>query len=301
MNEISESDLIKSTANFSFELYGDSVIDARTLSRILDNSVSIMEALVRTEPETFARLNITKFESRSFDVYFTAIVEQAKTLFPDPKTAASVMITAFLSVFGIAKHLKGKRPQKIVSKKEHSEITNSDGFVYIADNRAVQEYFKNAHIEDCIIQITQSVDKSREDGFKIVSHSANEEITFSKDDMKNTTPVVPSILNEANSVLASAFIGELIIRKPDLMGDSKWGFVFDKHIEAAIEDKEWIERVHEERIAFKCGMRLPVKMRIEISLDKNGEPISGSEKYTIEEVTGDAKEPEKAPDQISFK
>jgi len=36
----------------------------------------------------------------------------------------------------------------------------------------------------------------------------------------------------------------LLLRKPDLMGNSKWGFYFNKNIDATITDQEWLDKVH---------------------------------------------------------
>jgi hypothetical protein len=84
----------------------------------------------------------------------------------------------------------------------------------------------------------------------------------------------------------------LLLKKPDLLGNSKWGFVFDKNIDVEIKDKAWIEKVHRGEVKqLYAGVKIPVKLLVEVELDQYKDP-KGSPKYTILEVTGNPIEPQ---------
>lgn len=72
--------------------------------------------------------------------------------------------------------------------------------------------------------------------------------------------------------------GVLTVRKPDLLGNSKWQFKFlGKTINADIEDENFLKKVKEKEISFPLVSKLNAKMRVRL---KNGDPIS----YTVIEV-----------------
>lgn len=62
---------------------------------------------------------------------------------------------------------------------------------------------------------------------------------------------------------------------------------------ATIEDEQWLLAVHEKRIPFASGDKLPVRLRIETEKDEQGNPIEGSSRYYVEKVTGDVIRPVK--------
>ena len=83
----------------------------------------------------------------------------------------------------------------------------------------------------------------------------------------------------------------LLLRKPDLLGNCPWQFVWDKNISAKIEDKEFLDRFHKREIkALYEGVRIPCILRIEYDLDDRLEPL-GQTRYFITQVIGSIIEP----------
>lgn len=281
---------IKSEAQFTFELEGESYLDATTLSRILDNTVQVVNEVVQGDKDTFVNLKITKFSTGSFDIDFQAIAEQIENIITDPKTVAAGIVSAVVGAFEIVKHLKGEKPKKIIAKGDNTQITNTDGDTLTVDNSIANKFFDNAEIENAVVNIVTVVrDDTERPGFKIKSKTNvnnDKVIEYKRSDFEVISPVVEKMIDEEQEVLVNEVDAVLVIRKPDLVGDSKWGFIYNTYIDAAIEDKDWIENVREKNIKFGKNMRLPVKLRIETKLTKDG-ALTNDTTYTITKVTGD--------------
>ena len=94
---------------------------------------------------------------------------------------------------------------------------------------------------------------------------------------------------------------ELALKKPDLLGDSKWSFILDKIIEVEMEDKEFLDKVHSGIIRnLYAGVKIPVKLRIEKELDEEGFLIKDTDKYFVEKVNGDIIEPQDRQTKLDF-
>ncbi|HCU07640.1 MAG TPA: hypothetical protein DF480_01485 [Clostridiales bacterium] len=293
-NDIVKADFIKSEAQFSFELEGKSEIDAQALSQILSSTVDIVEEIIRNEPDTYVNLKVTKFRNDSFDIDFQAVAEQAVTLMSSPDAIAAYLVGAVCGVFKIAKHLNGSRPQKIENSGDDAQITNVAGNTLITSRKTADKYFSGAKIENSIINIVNVVKQDEErQGFQIKDNVKNEVVEYTKENIHAVAPVVEGMIIDEAEVFENTIQTFLIIRKPDLYGDSKWGFIFDKNIDATIEDKAWLERIHAEKVRFGPGMRIQVELKTEVSLDKSGNVIKGSERYRVLKVIGDIIEAEK--------
>lgn len=279
---------IKSEAQFTFELKGESYIEASTLSKILDDTVEVVNQIVQGEPDTFVNLKITKFSTGSFDIYFQAIAEQLKNIVNDPETVAAGIVASVSGAFGLVKHLKGKKPKEIKGKGKKAKIVNEEGDVFVVDKSISEKYFENAKIENSIINIVNTVkEDTKRPGFKVKSNSDENEniVEYTRQDFEKVNPVVEKMIEEKQKTLINEVDATLIIRKPDLIGDSKWGFIYNTYIDASIEDKKWLEKIRKENVKFGKNMMLPVRMRIETKLSKDG-CITNDTVYTIIKVTG---------------
>ena len=298
-------DLVKSEAQFTFELEGKSEIDVKTLTQILSSTVGIIEELVQREPDAYVNLKITKFSTGSFDVDFHAVAEQVVSMLTDPKALASYLVGGVLGSFKIAKHIKGEKPKEIIEKEENSEIINADGESIVVSKKTADSYFCNNKIEGEVIHIVNIISQETDrPGFRITGPGESqviETVEYQKDDFSSIKPVVNEMIKESDGkVFSNTVPVTLIIRKPDLTGDSKWGFILDKNIDATIADKNWLEKIRKCRFRFGPDMRLPVILKMEVDLDNCGQPIKGSERYTVMQVTGDVIESESDDNQTKM-
>jgi hypothetical protein len=298
MNENPNAVMIKSTANFSFELEGESEINAETLARILDNTSKLLSGVAHTEPDAYVKLVVKRIGTGSFDIFFSSVVEQAQSLLTNSENLSAALVAAAIEVFGLVKHLKGKRPAKIEQHGAKSKIVNGNDESMSVGNNTFNLFFSNSKFENCVLNIAETVAKeNRTGGFSVKSDS--DEVVYSKHDLREVGPVVDGMTKEKTNVKSFFTTGEFGIRKPDLIGDSKWGFVADKYIDASFEDKQWLEKMRNEKLSFRAGARLPARLRMDVETDELGDPIPGSEKYTVVEVLGDIIDPAE-PEQFEM-
>ena len=129
---------------------------------------------------------------------------------------------------------------------------------------------------DCIVAVLS----------KIADSSINENdfckfkvktVEMDKEDLMRTrNPIDVESLN--GDITEEEATGVLTVRKPDLLGNSKWQFKFlGKTISADIEDENFLKKVKEKEISFPLVSKLNAKMLVRL---KNGDPIS----YTVIEV-----------------
>lgn len=92
----------------------------------------------------------------------------------------------------------------------------------------------------------------------------------------------------------------LLLKKPDLLGNSQWEFVFNKVISVKVLDKDFLEKVHKGKIkSLYAGVKLPCSLQIEYDLDEYFNIIPNSDRYTILNVLGDPIEPP-SEENLSF-
>ena len=77
----------------------------------------------------------------------------------------------------------------------------------------------------------------------------------------------------------------LIVKKPDYLGVSKWDFRHGRHIiQANIHDEEWLKNFHNREFDIRPGDALKCKVTIEYSYGYDSELLK--ETYTVTSVTG---------------
>lgn len=80
----------------------------------------------------------------------------------------------------------------------------------------------------------------------------------------------------------NTFTAMLIIKKPDIVGSSKWEMVYNKSIDVEIKDRKFIEKIKNREIPILSGDRLECKFKSVITYNDDYEVIES--KYYILEV-----------------
>lgn len=79
--------------------------------------------------------------------------------------------------------------------------------------------------------------------------------------------------------------GQFIIKKPDLVGESRWRIIFDRNIDVTITDREWLDKLHKREISITPGDMLDADLKIETYLDEEDMSVIDT-KYYITKVYG---------------
>jgi len=283
----------ESTDSFTLSFGGNNEIDAMLLASTMNDLVNILQQITyEIEPESFIKLTVTSFRPGSFNIDIKAIVNYFKNLLnKDNLEMASKILGILLACFQIKKHLKGDKPKSVEYKEDKSVITNSAGEQLIEDKRCAEIYFKNNKIDKNITNIFNvMVHCGDRDNLTIIHNNKNNVIAIHKDEFQDMATEIVKPEDNIEKTLTNTIETNLLLKKPDLLGNSKWGFIFDKSIEATIKDEQWLHKVHTGKIKLYAGVKIPVKLLIECDYDEFMNPIST--RYTVLEVTGDIIEPD---------
>lgn len=275
---------------FVFE--GENHVDLNLLIKTLSGISNSYRSIIQTiNEEAIIDLKVEAFNKGSFEIVLDFLVHSFPNVWQFFQ-GAPLTIKTFLEILKIKKELKGQKPLLVEKEDNKTKITNYFGETNYHDSNVVNVYFGNPEIDknisDGIFSVLKDSDK------KAVSIINNgEKIDFQKSEYEElaTHVVDENLLMEQTQIVESTVRTELLLRKPDLIGESKWGFKYENQfIEASIYDSEFLEKVKDGTIkTLYHGVRIPVEMKITFTLDKSLTPIS--KKYVILSVTGEPIEP----------
>jgi len=291
----------ESKCNFILKYGGKDEIDAETLSLSLNGVVKTIKSITSNEyPDTHTKLKIINLGRGSFEITLSTVIYYAQAVLPIANMAVNVISTYF-SYIQIKRHLHGQQPKNIIYENNNAKIINQDNGTIIENVYITKNYFANSTFDNLISDTFNPLltDEDRT-GFKII-HDNKTKIDISKDEFINmSTSIVEKEKNYQKKGNTIENI-ELALKKPDLLGDSKWSFILDKIIEVEMEDKEFLEQVHSGIIRnLYAGVKIPVKLRIEQEFNEEGLLIKDTEKYFVEKVNGDIIEPQDRQTKLDF-
>ena len=296
-----ETKLIQDTDSFTITLGGNNEIDSEYLGFILQNIAKIIKlSMNEIDNNAFCKLNFKTTRSGSIEIDFSTIVEVTKNLFNYTVSAvgtAYIATEAFKKMIEIKDFLKGKKPKKIIETKSKITITNHDnGILKIDKSKSRADiYFKDPIFENCIINIFNSLEHEQRENFTFKRKNKSDELKIPKEHYSNMRAVLieKNDLEKTTSDLKKVEI-DLTIKKPDLLGNSKWEVIFDKKIDVKISDEQFLTKVRSGKIKLYAGCKIKVKMNINSRFDENLDVIDVD--YDVIEVVGDIIEPIKTPD-----
>lgn len=78
--------------------------------------------------------------------------------------------------------------------------------------------------------------------------------------------------------------GSFIIKKPDLVGTSKWTIIFDRAIEVKIQDEDWLKKIENHEVLFGSGDKIKGTLITESFIDERYSVIET--KYYLDNISG---------------
>lgn len=266
----------KETLTLRFK--GENDIDIETLSKSLDCVVAVLGKIADSSltENDFCKFKVKNIEKGSFMITIEQIVDMATVLFP----LMPPILESFNSIVELKKNLGGQMPAEVIHEGNNTIVKSCVGNVTYIDNRTYNLYTRDSSIEKCLSELSKTISEDGErTGFSIAvtDDKTVKTVEMDKEDLMRTrNPIDVESLN--GDITEQEATGVLTVRKPDLLGNSKWQFKFlGKTINADIEDENFLKKVKEKEISLPLVSKLNAKMRVRL---KNGDPIS----YTVIEV-----------------
>ncbi len=282
----------ESQDSFKIKFYGADNIDASTLAVSLNSVVDSLKVISsEADPQAYAKLYVTSTQKGCFEITLSTIVKYAVTLFTIEKVnLASTILLIFLNSLLIKQHLKGKPPKEIKKDGDKRTVVNQTGESFETTKNITKTYFGSSVVDNRMVNIFYALnaDENRDD---ILFEAKEHKVRIKKEEYEKMSVNIIEAIEETKDLHTYTIETPLLLKKPDLLGRSKWGFIFDKNIEAEIKDEEWLRKVHSGDIKqLYAGVKIPVKLLVEVELDEYKDPV-GIPKYTVLEVTGNPIEP----------
>lgn len=289
-----KSNLIETVETFKVKFGGQShSVDAELFTKTINNTIDLVKAsAMAIDPTSFLRLEIRANKEGSFETIIDAVAKHSQTLFTkDNISFAFIIVQGFLNFIYIKHHLKGAKAKRIETKEEITAIQNQDNEVIKVPSNIGKEFFNNPKIDNSIVFIFNDLKADNKESF-IVEHGSKK-VSFEMKDFSNMSqPIVDNKISTSQIEKQKPIEVDLLLKKPDLLGDSAWQFVYNKNINAKIDDLDFLNKVHNREIkTLYAGVKVPCLLQIEYELDEKFNPIKDSDKYTILKVLGDIIEP----------
>lgn len=283
-----ENNLVESRSEFSFHLDGESEIDASLLANTIRDIAEITkETAHEIDPEAYLKMNVTAFRNGSFQIDFSTVCAAAETLLTSATPAvmlAGNVISSLKGIFEIKKFLKGKKPKEISKgAKGKVKIRNEEGN-QIEVPASSQIVIHNERIDQLVVNISNySQEHNQNGGFSIIT--GDEALRCSASDIREMSKPLPPE-TEITTCIRSKIKTMLLIRKAVLIGNAKWSFDYNgRAIDASVEDEVFVHNFQLKE-SIRSGDYIEAIMEIYVDLDKNGDQIKGTEKYTVLQVFG---------------
>lgn len=282
---------MKSSTTFELHINGSNEIDAKILSRTLEDIAVVMNQLaINTDPKAFFKLKITAIDEGCFQIDFNAVCELAAPLLamlPELSNAASFSKTVFecfKQYLDIKKALSGTKPASSEPTDNGKyNITTHHGDSYIV-NGPVNIILSNPNADQHISDLAQALLEHNPDGgffLREKGGKGNSDYIVDTVGLQNIAKELP--IETTCQKITSTEIME--IKKPDLTGHSAWTFKLGKKtIMAKVEDSDWLEQLHNREFTIACHDYIQTQLETLIELSPNGIPDEKNIRYTIIKV-----------------
>lgn len=290
----------ESSTTFIFKFDGESDFDARKLADsiqlLTDTLCCITDAY---DDGAYLKVKISALSPGSFMIDFNILISSALTLLNNTGiTNAIDIVKVLISTFQIKRHLNGNPPLSITENKDSTVIKNISGSTLNVTNNYYKIYTDHPMIDKNESEIAKIAHSEGRTGIEFRSEDGG--ACFTPEDISKISK--PIDLGVKKNTKIDIINVDLLLKQPDLIGESKWGFSFFSHtINAKIEDQDFLDNVHNRKIkALYAGVRIPSELNIITELDKFGNPIEKSEHYVISKVTGPPIEPKSEGEQLGL-
>lgn len=289
---------VQMLGKMSFKFDGATSIDAELLTKSLTNVVRAYKDCMTAQygDDAEITIDVCAFREGSFDVVLQSIVGLAPLVMQQAPQIVECTKN-FIEIIKIKHELKGLKPKSVDIENGKTRIVNSEGNVTYHDCNVYNLYVNNPSIDGALSNVFGTLADSTRPAISFKAEGKTPStVTIAEDaysEMK--IPIVEELLPADLQRMESIVTEDLLLKSPDFLGDSKWSFHYDgKTIHASIEDDDFKQRVRSGKVKLSAGVKIPVKMKIEVFMDEKLEVQRRN--YTIVEVLGDIIEPSESDD-----
>ena len=279
----------ESSAVFKINLGGDHSIEANLFKELISHTLNLVSETANSiNPECFIRLEIKANNKGSFEVIFNTVVKFSESLLTKENAElACEVLMGVASFLEIKKFLKGEKAKTVSSSaNENLIIENQLNEQIEKDQKFVRIFFKNKRIDDSISKIISCVKQEKRDDISFICDCIKSEIKIKNEEYdimtKNVVDKNETVLPNSMNTVQLLEHCDLIVKKPDLIGDSKWELILDRHIEAKISDSEFKKKVKNGNIKLFGGCKLDCSLEINTQVSEDYKTISAD--YNILKV-----------------
>ena len=290
---------IQMVGKMSFKFDGATSIDAELLTKSLSHVVRAYKDCITAQYGDDAEISIDvcAFREGSFDVVLQSIVGLAPLAIQHVPQIVECTKN-FIEIIKIKRELKGLKPKSVDVENGKTRIVNAEGDVAYHSCNVYNLYVNNPSIDGSLSNVFGTLADSTRPAISFKAEGkAPSTVTISEDSYSEMkVPIVDELLPADLQRVESLVTENLLLKSPDFLGDSKWGFHYDgKTIHASIEDGNFKQRVRSGKVKLSAGVRIPARMKIEVYMNEKLEIQRRN--YTIVEVLGDVIEPSETDDE----
>lgn len=259
-------------------------VSAELLIGSLMHTSSILHAINRElGEEKEIDIKIKAFEQGSFQVVIELVERAVCSLFSSESVSYAASITTVATgVYGLVKHLRGKRPKSVKSQGDRVTIINHDGDVYNVDQRSYQIFNRNPEVrKQAQKQFEELEQYSDVTGFRF--EGSGEVIRADRMEFRAMGQSIPTIDDVPEPQVRLIEDARLLILRPSFDPKLPWDFLYDgRKISARVTD-ESIWRIIDGGESFSKGSRMLVDLEETRNYDPEfGEFVLGRDSYHVQ-------------------
>lgn len=275
--------------HFTFKLEGDEhEFDAENLSTVLSSLTNLVKYVQDINfPGSTSSIKITANREGSFTLEAAVLLSLSPNIISSVNQIASSVENAkqcldlVIALFKLKEHVQ-ETPLEIVKIEKGNNgmvvINKDNSKLNITNINLGRDFFENPNADVWMTKLCSAIENENKKGFSIEDDS--QKFKLDHDECKKMGhEIIGPNLNELENV--ETRFATIHIRKPDLIGNTKWDIIYmGKNIKAKMLDLNFINEIHKGEVKLSNETKLSVEMKVKIFLDKK-KKIPTLEEYEI--------------------
>lgn len=274
----------------SLKFEGDTSIEADFLISSLSNMLLAYKLSISEMYEGLDfNVNVKAFQPGSFEVVLDTVIDCAPAVLGYAPTVLECAKN-FIEIIKIKRDMAGQKPAKVENIDGKTVVTTQNGTINYYNSPVYNIYTRDSQIDSALSRAFSSAESLQRPAVAV--SGADCIVRVPEQEYKAMSTNIIDNKDEQKFLTTESDISALLLLKsPDLLGDSKWKFKYKgKQISASITDEEFKNRVKDGKIVVYAGVKVPVILHIEAIMNEDLQVVRRN--YTITKVTGNIVEPQ---------